>query len=279
MPWRHEGITRASSDPPRGYAFVLKTVFLLAIFLAIHIPALAQSTVSRANLQQSMGFEDQTNAALTGWHTYPPDTVSADRSISHTGGWSVRLQRDSQSSGNFSVLTRSLPIDFQGHTVELRGYLKLQDVSGFVGLWLRQDDEGQMLSLENMQSQQVTGTSDWVRYRISLPIDPQARQLFFGVLLSGTGTLWADDLELLVDGKPVADAPPIAAQTRATCRPRIRFGFANRPEQPDSDAGLEPGYTSPRLGNAQISSPYPHFRPAALGSRAIPHLAYDSRRA
>ena len=64
-----------------------------------------------------------------------------------------------------------------------------------------------MLSLENMWSQQVKGTHDWAEYRITLPINPNAKQLFFGVLVSGTGTLWADDLGLLVDGKPIAEVP------------------------------------------------------------------------
>jgi Peptidase family S41 len=184
----------------------MKIGVLIAFFLAVSAPVLAQPTVSRATLQQSLGFEDQTSTALTGWYAYPPGTVSADDNTAHTGRWSVRLQRDNQSPGNFSVITRNLPVDFKGGTVELRGYLRLQDVSGNAGLWLRQDGEGQMLSLENMQSQQVKGTHDWTQYRITLPINPKAEQLLFGVLVSGTGTLWADDLELLVDGKPIADA-------------------------------------------------------------------------
>lgn len=165
--------------------------------------------VSRANLQQSLGFEDQTSSVLTGWHAYPPGTVSADDSVSHTGRWSVRLQRDAQSARTFSVITRSLPVDFQGSTVELRGYLRLRDVSGSAGLWLRQDADGQVLAFKNMQAQQVKGTRDWAQYSITLPINPRAQQLYFGVLLSGTGILWADDLELLVDGKPISDAAPM----------------------------------------------------------------------
>ena len=184
----------------------MKIGILTAFFLAAAVPVLAQSSVSRALLHHCLGFEDQTNATLSGWHAYPPGTVSADDSVSHTGRWSVRLQRAAQSAGTFSVITRSLPVDFQGGTVELRGYLRLQEVSGNAGLWMRQDADGQMLSLENMQSQQVKGTHEWAQYRIALPIDPKAQQLFFGVLVSGTGTLWADDLELLVDGKPIADA-------------------------------------------------------------------------
>src|SRR5262249_12278419 len=36
-----------------------------------------------------------------------------------------------------------------------------------------------------------------------------AKQLYFGVLVAGTGKVWADDLQLLVDGKPVWEAPTI----------------------------------------------------------------------
>jgi hypothetical protein len=187
----------------------MKIGILTAVFLAACVPALAQPTVSRATLQRSLGFEDQTSAVLTGWHGFPPGTVSADDHIAHSGHWSVRLQRDTRSSGSFSGISLKLPVDFQGGTVELRGYLRLQDVSGSAGLWMRQDADGQMLALENMQSQQVKGTRDWAQYRITLPINPEAKQLQFGVLVSGTGTLWADDLELLVDGKPIADAAPM----------------------------------------------------------------------
>jgi Peptidase family S41 len=57
------------------------------------------------------------------------------------------------------------------------------------------------------KSQQLKGTHDWAQYRIELPINPAAQKIWFGVLVAGTGTLWADDLELLVDGKPIAEAP------------------------------------------------------------------------
>jgi hypothetical protein len=181
---------------------------VLTAFVAVCVPVLSQTSSPRATLQQSLGFEDQTGTALTGWFANPPGTVSIDDSVFHTGPRSVRLRRDAQSPSNFSVITRKLPVDFSGGAVELRGYLRLKDVSGSAGLWLRQDGHGQMLSLENMQSRQLKDTHDWAQYSITLPIDPRAEQLFFGVLISGTGTLWADDLELLIDGKPIADASP-----------------------------------------------------------------------
>lgn len=171
-----------------------------------------EAASSFATVQQELGFEQQTGAALKDWHTNPPGTVKADDQVAHTGRWSARLQRDEKSAGTFSVMTRMLPVDFAGGTVELRAFLRLKDVSGFAGLWLRQDADGEMLSLENMQSQQVKGTRDWAEYHIWLPLNPKAQKLYLGVLMEGAGTLWADDLQLLIDDQPIANARPAPRQ-------------------------------------------------------------------
>jgi C-terminal processing protease CtpA/Prc len=60
-----------------------------------------------------------------------------------------------------------------------------------------------------MQQRQLKGTTGWTEYSITLPLDKSANRLVFGVLASGTGKTWADDLRLLVDGKPIENAPRI----------------------------------------------------------------------
>lgn len=174
--------------------------------------AAAHAQTTRATAQQGLGFEQQTGPELKAWWTNPPGTIKADDQVAHTGKWSVRIQRDEKSAGQLSVMAQSLPVDFAGGNVELRGFLRLDDVDGWVGLWMREDGEGEALALENMQEQHVTGTRDWAEYRIALPVKPGAKNLVFGVLMQGTGTAWADDVQLLVDGKPIAEAktaPPL----------------------------------------------------------------------
>jgi C-terminal processing protease CtpA/Prc len=58
-----------------------------------------------------------------------------------------------------------------------------------------------------MEGQQVKGTTAWKEYSIVLPANREGRTLYFGFLLVGTGRAWADDLQLLVDGRPVWLAP------------------------------------------------------------------------
>lgn len=168
--------------------------------------AAANAQTTGATVQQELGFEKQTGPDLKTWWTNPPTTVTADDQIAHTGKWSARIQRDEKSAGQLSVMAQSLPVDFAGGTVELRGFLRLNNVGGWVGLWMREDGDGETLAIENMQTQQVKGTRDWAEYRIALPMKPGAEKLVFGVLMEGTGTAWADDLQLLVDGKPIAEA-------------------------------------------------------------------------
>src|ERR1700689_2345928 len=84
---------------PRGHPLVMKNVLTL-VFLAACVPILAQSAGSRSTIQQSLGFEDQSSTALTGWFTNPRDTVAADDHIFHSGQWSVRLQLGTQSAAH-----------------------------------------------------------------------------------------------------------------------------------------------------------------------------------
>jgi hypothetical protein len=188
---------------------------LAGVFLSLQ---LAAQDVHKANLTDAaalpkiLDFEDQqTVGAPAGWTATPEGTVFSDDKIVHAGKWAARLERSPESSGAFSSLHGAIAMDFAGKTIELRGFLRLQQVEGFTGLWMREDGEGGRVAFENMQRKQLKGTSDWTEYSISLPIQPEGSTLFFGIVLAGTGKVWVDDLQLLVDGKPVWQAVKIGA--------------------------------------------------------------------
>jgi hypothetical protein len=90
-----------------------------------------------------------------------------------------------------------------GKQVRFSGLLKPSDVSGFAGVWLRVDPASRKTparAFDNMEEQHVAGTSDWKRYSVTLdvPADDVGGACFgacFGVLLSGSGGLAADDLK------------------------------------------------------------------------------------
>src|SRR5579872_4016502 len=142
-----------------------------------------------------------------GWTGNPTETIFVDSEIVHGGRASVRINRNADSAGNFTAISKVFDIDIYGKTLELRGFLRTKDVNGTAGLWLREDGDQPNLAFDNMQSRGLKGTTEWTEYSIKLPVVVDATKLIFGVLLSGTGTVWADDLQLLVDRKPVWEAP------------------------------------------------------------------------
>jgi C-terminal processing protease CtpA/Prc len=187
-----------------------------ALMLAFASSCFAQTTTptDQAGLTKILGFENERSGDKPdGWSANPPGTVFNDDKIVHSGQWSVRIERNAQSSGEFSVIGRSISWEFSGKSIEMRGFLRTENVTGYAGLWMRQDKGSEMLSLENMQSQQLKGTHDWAEYKINLPIQAETRSLVFGFLMAGTGKAWVDDLQILVDGRPLWDITKTPAAT------------------------------------------------------------------
>jgi len=152
---------------------------------------------------------------LTGWTGGPRETLSQDSLVAHSGRYAGRIDRVPGSGGQFSAFTLSLPVTVAGDTLELRGWLRTDGVTGFAGLWLRQDGRSGVLQFDNMQSRNLSGTTEWAEYRIALPLDERAREVFLGALLVGEGTVWVDDLELVVDGNPASEAPAFVPEPTA----------------------------------------------------------------
>ena len=175
--------------------------------------------VSAADLAPLLNFEgDQPGPMPAGWRGGPTATLFVDDTVFHSGKHAARIERTSASENLFSTLTASLPLDFTGKRIELRGFFRMENVTDFAGFWLREDGDTPNLGFDSMQRQNLKGTIDWHEYSISLPVHPDARTLVFGFMMGGTGKAWADDLQLLVDGKPIWEAPKITREQTALDR-------------------------------------------------------------
>ena len=162
---------------------------------------------SQSALEPALGFEVPLEGGKPqGWGGGPEGTLFLDDKAVHGGKSSARIERNASSPNNFSTFTKSLPIDFTGSSLELRGFLRTEDVTDFSGLWMREDGEEPALAFDNMQAKQIKGTTDWTEYSITLALKPEATKLYFGFLMGGTGKTWGDDLQLLLDGKPIWEA-------------------------------------------------------------------------
>lgn len=185
------------------YRIVSRFLFAL-IWMTLVLLCHAQSP----DLAAILSFEtEHIGGAPGGWTIAPPGSVLVDGEIVHSGRWSARIERPAGSAGSLSGITKSISMDFTGKMLEMRGFLRTEAVTGRVAIWMREDADSLVLAGNNMQSQNLSGTNDWKEYSIRIPVKEEARQLVFGVLVTGTGRAWADDLQVLVDGKPVWEAP------------------------------------------------------------------------
>src|SRR5258705_3272565 len=119
--------------------------------------------------------------------------LQLDSTVIYEGKYALSISPDPDSkSPNFGACAYIIPTQYAGNKIELRGYLKTENVSshGFAGLWMRIDGDSGPLEFDNMQDRKITGTHDWQQYVITLPLDDDnATDINVGGLLVGTGKI------------------------------------------------------------------------------------------
>jgi hypothetical protein len=255
------------------------TLLAALICAALTVPGQAQNSSAGRELESILNFEtEHKSTSPLGWGGGPTGTIFVDGEIVHDGRWSVRLERTPASPQMFSTLTKAVPVEFGGTTIEWRGFLRSENVSDFMGLWMRQDGDTPNLAFETMQPRQIRGTNDWTEYSITFPLHRDARQLYFGVLLGGTGKVWADDLRLLVDGKPVWDAPKVERpKTPLELDHQFDRRVWHRHQRAVDDADPEPDDAGQGLGLSQVPPSGGGLGDPPLGLRVVPRVARRPR--
>lgn len=103
------------------------------------------------------------------------------------------------------VAMSSFPVELvRGRRIRFSGWIKTENLrDGYAGLLWRADTVAKSAAtLDNMYHSGPRGTTDWTRYEIALDIPANAVVVQFGLLLTGKGTAWFDDLEITIDGAP-----------------------------------------------------------------------------
>ncbi len=113
---------------------------------------------------------------------------------------------------------------------------------GFAYLWMRIDPR---VALDNMWERRISGTTDWARYDITLPLNPsKTRHIVVGALLNGKGKMWLDDLSVTVDGGDISEAKIFESQLPPV--PPVDREF-------DKSSGIEfPSLTPQQIGGIEL---------------------------
>jgi erythromycin esterase len=196
-----------------------KSLFGLLVLLCLKSVAAEPVPVAAVNLN----FDKWENGAPVGWAS----KSAAFRTSSDCAAGQVKdrcvLRIDStdayRTGSMFPVGQRIALGAAAGHSLTLSGMIRTDQVEGGVAaLWLRADARsGPSLGLDNMATRAPSGTTGWTRFSVSVPVPGNAAGVLLGVMLTGKGTAWFDDLQLSADTSVnVADAvrPVIKAAPR-----------------------------------------------------------------
>jgi serine/threonine protein kinase len=119
-----------------------------------------------------------------------------------TRGSCAQIRREKASGKEFGSLMQRFPGHcLRGRELRLEGEICTQDVRGWAGLWLRIDRAAGALYFDNMHDRPVRGSCNWTACALSTRLPKETAWINYGVLLVGGGTVWADNLRLLVQNR------------------------------------------------------------------------------
>jgi serine/threonine protein kinase len=158
----------------------------------------------------NLGFDERAGGGLPpGWFDGRGHVagVSIDYEVSllrradRASGAHVELRGPTGPRGQFGSLMQRCPArHIAGRRLRLRGELKAEEVEEWAGLWLRVDDAaGENLFFDNMSERPLRGRTPWTSCSIELALPARSAWLNYGLLLVGSGLLWADDIALEVE--------------------------------------------------------------------------------
>ena len=115
-------------------------------------------------------------------------------------GACVLFQNPTATKDDFGTLMQRFPaLYLASKTIRLEGEVKTKDVREWAGLWLRADDDDfHTLIIDNMETRPIRGTTSWTKYTIDVELPRETVWLNYGILLKGSGMMWADNFRLLV---------------------------------------------------------------------------------
>lgn len=164
-------------------------------------PGQYRKLVSKLTLQkEEMTMKNE--QLLKGWNlsgSHPFNyQMGIDRETFHKGQASGFLKSvTAESQEEFATMMQQFKAEnYLGKRMKLSGFLKSKGVDGFCGLWMRVDNALQdVLQFDNMGNRPIVNDTEWNHYYIILDVPENSAIISFGVLLSGRGQVWIDELE------------------------------------------------------------------------------------
>lgn len=123
--------------------------------------------------------------------------MGVDHAVVHQGKASGYLKSKTVLEGDsFATMMQQFKADnYVNKRIRLSGFLKTKDVGLFSSMWMRVDNvNGDTIQFDNMSNRPITGTTNWCLYSIVLDVPKESVVISFGIILSGRGQVWVDQL-------------------------------------------------------------------------------------
>lgn len=171
----------------------------------------------------AMAVSAAIGAAPEGWHlagSMPGSyDTGVDKTVIYNSLPSAYLRSKETSINGFGTLMQEFSAaQYVGKRVRFSAWVKTDGVADWAGLWMRVDGDSQSnknLAFDNMQDRPFKGTSDWRKAEIVLDAPAGATGIYFGILLSGTGTAWLNNCKIEEVGN---DVPTTAKSSQKLTR-------------------------------------------------------------
>ena len=162
----------------------------------------------------------------TGWrgsiNNLPEVVMGIDTNVKHSGKASGFVQCRPLIKSGFGSLMQSVAADdYRNKRVRLTVYVKTKDAE-LVQIFMSVHSSDSAIAYGNSLNESIHENSDWTLSHVTLDIPESSRNIDFGVVLVGEGTVWADDykLEIVDESVPSDD--------------RIVQGLTAKAKDPDS---------------------------------------------
>jgi hypothetical protein len=130
-----------------------------------------------------------------------------DTSVKYSGRQSILISStESVGASKFCPIWFSRRAKYLGKEIEFKGWLKFENVTGFASIMIDEHDADGSYAHNSLNAQKMHGTQGWNLYSVKVQLDTNAQFISFGCMLGGSGKLWMDDMQLLIDGKDITQA-------------------------------------------------------------------------
>ncbi|HIR92857.1 MAG TPA: helix-turn-helix transcriptional regulator [Candidatus Egerieimonas intestinavium] len=150
----------------------------------------------------SGGMNMEKSAEIKQWITTGTAPEKYEMGIDHkifntgTGSATIRsLEQEYTPEEYATILQQFSAALYTGKRVRFAAFVKSEAVEGWAGLWMRLDGNFSVtLKLDNMQNRPICGTTQWNLYSCVLDVPEEAQIINIGILLSGKGQVWMDNV-------------------------------------------------------------------------------------